>query len=235
MSVIAVCGLPGSGKSLFITNLMIKHYKSENGLFKRLFFKNKVVNNIFSNFPIKLYRKVYSNSISLNDLNLYRKYPMNSDLVFDEFQLYFDSLDFKNFPKVVRANFQLHRHFGINNIYILSQHPSRIVKQARVLVCEFYEIVRFVKIPLIGIGFFRYNVFYNYEDFGKPVNVKKADVTYKFKKKCMFFNYRRAFKAYNTKFMRSLVDYEPLISKIPYQDSSMTKKEIYDVYGLGGI
>ena len=116
MSVIAVCGLPGSGKSLFITNMMLKHYKSENGLIKKIFFRNKLNNNIFSNFPIRLSKKVYSNSISLNDLDYYRKYPMDSDLVFDEFQLYFDSLDFKNFPKVVRANFQLHRHFGINNI-----------------------------------------------------------------------------------------------------------------------
>ena len=127
MSVIAVCGLPGSGKSLFITNLMLKHYRSENGILKRLFFKKKLNNNIYSNFPIKLAKNTFSNAISLNDLDKYMRYPMDSDLVFDEFQLYFDSLDFKNFPKVVRANFQLHRHFGINNIYILSQHPSRIV------------------------------------------------------------------------------------------------------------
>ena len=218
MSVIAVCGLPGSGKSLFITNLMLKHYRSENGILKRLFFKKKLNNNIYSNFPIKLAKNTFSNAISLNDLDKYMRYPMDSDLVFDEFQLYFDSLDFKNFPKVVRANFQLHRHFGINNIYILSQHPSRIVKQARVLVCEFYEIVRFIKIPIIGIGIFRYNIFYNYEDFGKPVNVKHADVTYKFKKRCMFFRYKKAFKSYNTKFMRSLVDNEPLLSKVPYKN-----------------
>lgn len=233
MSVIAVCGLPGTGKSLFITNLMIKHYRSENGLLKRNIFKDKLNNNIFSNFPIKLYKKKYSNSISLNDLNYFRKYPMDSDLVFDEFQLYFDSLDFKNFPKNVRTNFQLHRHFGINNIYILSQHPSRIVKQARVLICEFYEITKFIKIPLIGIGLFKYNIFYNYEDFGKPTNVKKNEVSYKFKKRCMFFKYRRAFKGYNTKFMRSLVDNESFISKIPYIDKDMSKEEIYDVYGIG--
>lgn len=233
MSVIAVCGLPGTGKSLFITNLMIKHYRSENGLLKRNIFKDKLNNNIFSNFPIKLYKKKYSNSISLNDLNYFRKYPMDSDLVFDEFQLYFDSLDFKNFPKNVRTNFQLHRHFGINNIYILSQHPSRIVKQARVLICEFYEITKFIKIPLIGIGLFKYNIFYNYEDFGKPTNVKKNEVSYKFKKRCMFFKYRRAFKGYNTKFMRSLVDNEPFISKTPYIDKDMSKEEIYDVYGIG--
>lgn len=233
MSVIAVCGLPGSGKSLFITNLMIKHYKNENGFIKRLFFSNKLNNNIFSNFPIKLYKKKYSNSIALKDFEYFKKYPMDSDIVFDEFQLYFDSLDFKNFPKNVRTNFQLHRHFGINNIYILSQHPSRIVKQARVLICEFYEIVKFVKIPLIGIGFFKYNIFYNYEDFGKPTNVKKSEVNYKFKKSFMFFKYRRAFKGYDTKFMRSLVDNEPLIEKVPFIDKEMTKEEIFDVYGIG--
>ena len=232
MSVIAVCGLPGSGKSLFITNMMLKHFRCENGILRRNVLKDKINNNIFSNFPIKLYKKIYSNSVSLYDLNKYRKYPMDSDLVFDEFQLYVDSLEYKNFPKVVRANFQLHRHFGINNIYILSQHPSRIVKQARVLICEFYEIVKFVKIPIVGIGFFRYNIFYNYEDFGKPTNVKKTDVNYKFKKRVMFFRYRKTFKAYNTKFMRSLVDNELLIDKIPFIDKDMSKEEIANIYDL---
>ena len=49
----------------------------------------------------------------------------------------------------------------------------------------------------------------------------------------MFFRYKKAFKSYNTKFMRSLVDNEPLLSKVPYKNSNMTKEEIYKVYGLG--
>ena len=46
MSVIAVCGLPGSGKTLFSTYLMKKSYRKENNIFKRLFFKKKINNNI---------------------------------------------------------------------------------------------------------------------------------------------------------------------------------------------
>lgn len=194
MSVIAVCGLPGSGKTLFTTYLSLKHYKKDNNIFKRLFLKNKLTNNIFSNYPIKLGKNKFSNIISLFDMDKFIKYPNNCDIVFDEFQLYFDSLDFKNFPKTLRNTFQLHRHFGINNIYLISQHPSRIVKQARILCCEFYEIRKHIKIPLLGISLFRYNIYYNYEDYGKPTNVKKSDVTYRFKKELFFSDIKKFIK-----------------------------------------
>lgn len=230
MSVIFIGGLPGTGKTLLATYIGCKHYKKENSLLRRTIRRIKKeesrINGVFSNYPIKLKKNVYSNEISLFDMNRWQKYFMDSDILLDEFQLYFDSLDFKNFPKTVRNTFQLHRHFGINNIYILSQHPSRIVKQARVLVTEFYEIMRFTKIPFIGIAFFRYNIYYNFEDYGKPVNVKKSEVTYRFKKKIKFFRYKKVFKAYDTKYFKKLVEEEDYISKVPYLALSMEKLDI---------
>lgn len=233
MSVIAVCGLPGSGKTLFVTYLMRKHFKEENSLFKRIFKRKDLKVNVYSNFPIKFNKRYYSNRVSLDDFNRYQKWYMDSDVVLDEFQLYFDSLDFKNFPKNVTRNFQLHRHYGINNIYILSQHPSRIVKQARVLVCEFYEIVKMVKIPFTGLGFFRYNVYYNNEDFGKPTNVKKKDVNYRFKKRITFpFRYKKVFKSYDTKYMRCLVSDKNYINNIAFKDKYMDLKEVSYSFGI---
>ncbi len=233
MSVIAVCGLPGSGKTLFCTYLAKKHYKQDNGI-KNLFRKkeNRNVNNIFSNYPIRLKKGVYSNQVSLFDLARYNKYYMDSDFIFDEFQMYFDSLDFKNFPKILRTTFQAHRHFGINNIFIISQHPSRIVKQARVLVSEFYEIVRFFKIPFIGVAMYRYNIYYNDEDYGKPVNVKKNEVTYRFKKKIKFFRYKRIFKSYDTKYMKKLVEDEDYLSKVRFSSLDMDRTDIVDNFRI---
>lgn len=234
MSVIAVCGLPGTGKTLFCTHIGCRHYKKDNKLLKRFIRKIKreetKVNGIFSNYPIRLKKKVYSNMCSLFDMAQWNQYYMNSDFIFDEFQLYFDSLDFKNFPKVIRNTFQLHRHFGINNIFIISQHPSRIVKQARVLVTEFYEITRFIKIPFLGIGLFRYNIYYNFEDYGKPVNVKKSEVPYRFKKKIKFFRYKKVFKSYDTKYFKRLVEDEDHIVKVPYACLSMEKLDILNNY-----
>lgn len=226
MSVIAICGLPGTGKTLFSTYLMKKKFKRENWLIKRLFRHGLYNNNVFSNYPIKLNKKHYSNQVSLYDLKKYHKWYMDSDIVLDEFQLYCDSIDFKDFPSKVRNFFQLHRHFGVNDIYVLSQDPSRIVKQVRVLICEFYEIVKFYKIPFLGIGFFRYNIFYKDEDYGRSVKVKKQDVQYKFKKRISLpFRYKKIYKSYNTKYMRCLVDNEPYFERNEFKDKYMSLEE----------
>ncbi len=233
MSVIGIHGLPGTGKTLFCTYLMKKKAKKENRIFKRLFHKFQYVNNVYSNYPIMLSKKHYSNQTSLYDLCEYHKWKMDSDIVLDEFQLYCDSVDFKEFPSRARTTFQLHRHFGINNIYVLSQDPSRIVKQVRQLICEFYEIVRFIKIPILGIGFFRYNIFYKDEDYSKSVKVKKEDVQYKFKKRISLpFFYRRIYKSYNTKYMRCLVDNEDYIEEKEFNDKYMNLREVSRTFKL---
>lgn len=233
MSVIGVHGLPGTGKTLFTTYLMKKKYKKENILIKRIFRKMRRNNNVFSNYPIRLDKKRYSNQTSLYDLCEYHKWKMNSDIILDEFQLYCDSVDFKEFPSRARTTFQLHRHFGINNIYVLSQDPSRVVKQVRQLICEFYEIIHFYKIPFLGIGFFRYNIFYKDEDYGKSVKVKKEDVQYKFKKRISLpFRYKRIYKSYNTKYMRCLVDQENYIEEKEFKDIYMSLEEVSRTFKL---
>lgn len=237
MSVIAICGLPGSGKTLFATYLQLKYYKKQNGLISRIGRKIKkedsICNNIFTNYPILLNKrkKYFSNIVGFNDLIDLDKFPINTNFVFDEIQMYFDSLDYKQFPKNIRTFMQLHRHFSINDIYILSQHPSRIVKQLRILVCEFYEVTKSIRLPF-GFMFLRYNIYYNYEDFGKPVNVKKNEVVYRFKKRFKIFRYKKVYKAYDTCYMRRLQD-----DKMPYNirqfiDKSMSLQEINDTFGL---
>lgn len=237
MSVIAICGLPGSGKTLFCTYLQIKHFKSQNTLLMRLKRKlkrdNVYIRNIYSNYPICLDLKkgLFSYQVSLDDFSNIKQFPVNSNVCFDEFQLYFDSLDFKNFPKNTRNIFQLHRHLGFNNIYILSQHPSRIVKQARVLVSEFYEIVKSVRMPF-GFMFFRYNIYYNFEDFGKPVNVKRSEVNYRFKKRFKFIRYKKVYKSYDTIYMRHLLDDSDDFDNVSFNNVSMNLDEINYTFKL---
>ncbi len=231
MSVIYIGGVPGTGKTLFATYLMMKKFRKENIFFKRWFSK-KLYLNVFSNYPINLYRDYYSYNISLDDFNVFNKHVPDCDIVLDEFQSYYDSLDYKNFPRKISKNFQFHRHFGIHDIYVISQHPSRIVKQARILINEFYQITRFVKLPF-GIGFLRYNIYYNFEDYGKSVNVKKEDVAYDFKKKFKFFRYRKVFKAYNTKYMRALVDDKPFIRTEQYDSKDLSLALIKKNFNIG--
>lgn len=188
------------------------------------------INDLLINFRLK--NNTYSNKFNLMDMNIYQKYVPDCDIVLDEFQSYFDSLDYKNFPKKIQKTFQFHRHFGIKDIYLLSQHPSRIVKQARILVNEFYNIKRFIKIPLIGIGIFRINIYYNYEDFGKSVNVKKEDVIYDFRKKLVFCRYKKVFKSYDTKYMKALVKDKPLTPLNTYSDLNLTEEDILNNFNM---
>lgn len=227
MSVIAVCGLPGTGKSLFTTYLARKHYKRLN----RFNFKAKK-NYVYSNYPIKLDKKHYSKSISLDDLGLKTSWNPGSVIILDEVQLYFDSLDFKDFPKSVRNTFQLHRHFGISNIYINSQHPSRIVKQLRVLCCEFYDVTGFIKIPFTPFAIFWYNIYYNADDFGKSVKVNKGDVSYKFAKRFKIINYKKIYKSYDTCYMSELVADKPTYDSPEFDKEVMSLGEIQDTFNI---
>lgn len=225
MSVIYIGGVPGSGKTLFATYLAKKKFKKENNIFVRLFKKKRFL-NIFSNYPILLDKNHYSFSISLNDFLNYNKHVPNCDIFFDEFQAYYDSLDFKHFPRTITKNFQFHRHFDINNIYVISQHPSRIVKQARILINEFYHITRFIRIPLINIGFLRYNIYYNFEDYGKSVKVDKSEVSYEFKKKFLIFRCRPVFKSYDTKYLKVLVKDKEYIQTKSFRSKTLPLEEI---------
>lgn len=228
MSVTAVCGLPGSGKSLFTTYLMVKHYKKIN----RFKSKKKKVNCIYSNFPVKLDKNHYSKPIGLFDINLQHSWEPGSVIGIDEVQLYFDSLEFKEFPKSIRNAFQLHRHFGIKDIYVNSQHPSRIVKQLRVLISQFYDVVGFIKIPFTPFAIFRYNIYYNADDFGKSVNVKKSDVSYKFTKKILIINYKKVYKAYDTIYMNNLVSDKPKFDSSEFISKLMSKDDIDNTFGI---
>lgn len=225
MSVIFIGGTPGKGKTLFATYLSRKKYFYENPFVKRIFSKDRYV-NIFSNYPIMFEKGVYSYKVGLDDLNKYSKHVPDSDFIFDEFSNYIDSLDFKNFPDDLRIVLKTHRHAGIQHIYLIDQHPSRIPKQARILINEFYQIRKFIKIPIIGIAFLSYAVYYNLEDYGKSINVDKKQCSYDFDKKLVIFKYKPVFKSYDTKYLKVLFEDEPYIRTESYNSLVMSRNDI---------
>lgn len=231
MSVTAVCGLPGSGKTLLTTYFMLKHYKKMN----RFKSKKKKVNSIYTNFPVKLDKGHFSKPIGLFDINLEHSWNPNAVIAIDEVQLYVDSLEFKDFPKTIRNTFQLHRHFGISDIYLDTQHPSRMVKPLRILCSKFIDVVGFVKIPFTPFALFYYNVYYNYEDFGKSVKVNKSDVSYKFSKRFLIMNYKKVFKAYDTIYMNNLVSDKPLYDSKEFDSKLMSKADINATFDVSDL
>lgn len=254
MSVISISGVPGSGKTLFATYLVKNKFKKEN---RFRHFRPKI-NNVFSNYPVKLTNKkikrikvkilkdgkkvkhyiygedknIYSRKTSLLDFKTWHNYLPDSIYILDEFHTLFDSLDYKNFPKEISKTFQFHRHFGVKDIYVIAQHPSRLVKPVRILIDEFYHIRKFIKIPFLGIGIFSYVIYYNFDDYNKSVNVDPKEVNYDFKKKIKFVRYKRLFNSYDTKYMKVLVQDKPYYETDTYNSKTLTKSDIKDNFGI---
>lgn len=234
MSVISINGVPGCGKTLLGANIGISHYKKENSLISSLIrkyiFKGPCrINNVYSNFPILLdkKRKIYSNVCSIYDLQNDFKFLPNSVILIDEVQIFYDSDEYKIFPKKI-ANFnQAHRHFGIKDIYYISQHPSRVVKKLRNVVCEFYRIkTRFV-IPFLKLGFISYRLSYEFEDyedsFTKDRELKKLK---EIKSKVKFMNFRKIYKSYDTVYLKPLNSCKPLLNNGTYNSVDLTDDQL---------
>lgn len=236
MSVISINGLPGKGKNLTAVSLALKHYKTENSLLNCLIRKYKFkgpyhINNVYSNFPILLAKKgkkkIYSRVVSIYDLmNQYRFLP-NALIIIDEIQLYYDSDEYKDFPKVI-ANFnQAHRHFGIKDIIYISQHPSRVVKKLRNVVSEYYRIKTKFCIPILKIGFISCRLSYEFEDYEQSFTRDKELKKLKdIRTKVIFCNFRKIYKSYDTVYLKPLNSDKPFIDQGMYNDINLKDDQL---------
>ncbi len=233
MSVISINGLPGKGKTLTSVHLAIKHFKNQNKFFPKLIRKlqrKKVIyNSVYSNFPICLdkRKKIYSNRVSVYDLMNQNSFLPDSLIIIDEIQLFYDSDEYKTFPRII-ANFnQAHRHFGIKDIIYISQHPSRVVKKLRNVVSEYYRIKTVFRIPIINLGFISARVTYEFEDyelsFTKDIELRKMkDI----KSKIFFVNFRKVFKSYDTCYLYPLNANKPLLDHGNYKSIDLEDNDI---------
>lgn len=240
--VVAIDGLPGSGKNVRATYLAKKHFKKQNNLIRKIIRKinheETLVNNVYSTYPIllKKYRKkskkedIYSNVVTLYDLVPDNRFKKHACIIIDEAQAFYDSEEHKQFPKEIAVFNQFHRHFDIDNIYYVSQHPSRILKKLCVLMSEFDKVKTFVRIPFIGIGFMHIVVYYERDDYGKYNHPKKEAKTYDVKNKFCIFMTRKVFKSYDSKYLKALNEDKPLYDRGEFDNLELTEEQIKYIY-----
>ena len=233
-----ISGIPGSGKNVLATFLGKVHYKHQNNIIRKLIRKVKheplFVNNVYSTYPILLKKtkkeKVYSNIVTIYDLVPSNRFLNHAVIVIDETQAFYDSEDHKEFPKEIAIFNQFHRHFGIDDIYYVSQHPSRIMKKLRILACEFDKIKRFICIPFIHLAFMHIVRYFEFDDYGKYNHPKKEAKTYDVKNKYMLFFAGKVFKAYDSKYLKVLNIDKPLYNRGMFRKLDLSEKEIKYIY-----
>lgn len=236
--ITCVNGIPGSGKNVLVTKICLHHYKKTNNSIRRLIRKIKKepiwINNVYSTYPILLKKtkkeKVYSNIVTIYDLVPSNRFLNHAVIVIDETQAFYDSEDHKEFPKEIAIFNQFHRHFDIDDIYYVSQHPSRIMKKLRILACEFDKIKRFICIPFIHLAFMHIVRYFEFDDYGKYNHPKKEAKTYDVKNKYMLFFAGKVFKAYDSKYLKVLNIDKPLYNRGMFRKIDLSEKEIKYIY-----
>lgn len=236
-----ISGLPGVGKNVLATYLAKKHFKRENTSLKRFirYLKHEpiYINNVYTSYPIILSKrkKIYSNLVTLNDLNNKYRFQYNAVIIMDEVQSFYDSDEYKKFPKEIAVFNQFHRHFGIKDIYYISQHPSRIVKKLRNVACKFTKIRKFYIIPIINLGIMYITNYYEFDDYGKWHHPPKETKTYDVDNQLKFFFIKPTFRSYNSKYLSVLNEDKPLYNKGTFKSTKLSKEEIYTIFNDIGI
>ncbi len=240
--VITINGIPGSGKNVLATKLAIKHYKRENNIIRKIIRKilhqEIIVNNVYSTYPIllKKYSKrskkqdIYTNRTTLYDLVPYNRFRKGALIIVDETQAFYDSEDHKEFPKEISVFNQFHRHFDVDDIIYITQHPSRLMKKLRILCCEYDKVKTFVIIPIIGLAFMHIVKYFEFEDYGKYNHPKKEAKTYDVKNQYMLFFTKRIFKSYNSKYLNVLNKDQPLYDRGTFNSKDLSIEEIKYIY-----
>jgi hypothetical protein len=232
MALISLGGIPGAGKNLTGVYLAKRHYKSENNFIKRIIRKRKglekIYNNVYSNFPILLDKKnnVWSNEVSIHQLNGEYRFRENAFIEIDEMQISFDSMEYKDFPKTIATFLQTNRHYHINTIVLISQHPKRIPNRPRDISEIFWRIKSFKKLPLLPIGHLKATQYYQFEDYGKSDKLPKDVATYDFNIVSKWCFIKDLYNRYRSDYFYPMIEDKPLISHREYNDFKLSKKQI---------
>lgn len=248
MALVSYTGVPGSGKTLTCTIDILSHFKRENSKIKYFIsfilskfhiktkkidydyyfnFPHKKINNVYSNFPVLIDKKnkIYSNRVSLWDLNNEYSYLPNALIVIDEVQLYADSDEYKDkdinerLAEVARF-MQAHRHYGIKKIIIVSQNPSRIFKKAR-NVCESYlKLSKVINLPF-NISIVRGRGYYDLDYYGKYVpkdREERKKLPFEYYRFFKFFNRKKVYSSYDSRYLSNYNYNKPLFEEGTYND-----------------
>lgn len=243
--VITINGIPGSGKNVLATYLAKVHFKKYNTIIRKIIRKilheELILNNVYTTYPIllKKYSKrakkkgkqdIYSNRTTLYDLVPYNRFKEGALIIIDETQAFYDSEDHKEFPKEISIFNQFHRHFDIDNIIYITQHPSRLMKKLRILCCEYDKIKKFIVIPFINLAFLHIVKYFEYEDYGKYNHPKKEAKTYDVKNQYKVFFVKKIFKSYNSKYLNVLNKDQLLYDRGTFSSKDLSVEEIKYIY-----
>lgn len=233
-------GIPGSGKNVIVTYEAKKHYKKQNTLLRRVIrritHRSSWINNVYTTYPILLKKgsrkkpPIYSMRVSLFDLVPQNKFLPHAKIIIDETQVIFDSEEFKEFPRDIATFNQFHRHFGIDDIIYITQHPSRLMKKLRVLCSEYDRVKTFILIPLIKLAIINVVQYFEFEDYGKYNHPKKEAKTYDVRNKLYIFFARKVFNSYDSTYMRVLNINSPLFDRGTFEDLQLTDNEIKYIF-----
>lgn len=233
-------GIPGSGKNVIATHIAKKHFKKMNSplrrAIRRIAHRPVWINNVYTTYPVLLRRgtkkrkATYSMRVSLFDLVPQNKFLPHAKIIIDETQVVFDSEEFKEFPKDIATFNQFHRHFGIDDIIYITQHPSRLLKKLRVLCSEYDRVKTFILIPIIKLAIINVVQYYEFEDYGKYNHPKKEAKTYDVANKLYIFFARKVFNSYDSTYMRVLNENSPLFDRGEFDDMVLSSAEISYVF-----
>lgn len=236
--ITSIHGLPGVGKNILATHIAIKAYKKNNTLLHRIIRRinhdSEIwVNNVYTSYPILLDRRknVFSRKVSPDDLKNQYSFIPNATIIIDEIQSFYDSDEYKKFPKEIAVFNQFHRHFGIQDIYYISQHPSRVVKKLRNVTSQFRKVRFFIKFPFLPFGLMYYTNYYEFDDYGKWHHPSREMKTYDCDNHFLFFNVSRVFKSYNSVYLHSLNDNKPLLDSGTFTSTNLSELEIESIFG----
>ena len=137
MAIYGVFGLPGAGKTTFLTWVAIQALKGKQPVLGRLAWKVPICEctpyeRVYTNFDVEGCYKLDFDALGIQDFH-------DCLILIDEIMLLCDSRDYKNFPVRLRNFLALHRHSNVDIVYC-SQGYADTDKRFRNLTDKIFYI-----------------------------------------------------------------------------------------------
>lgn len=130
-----IFGLPGSGKTLYLSYLADRAVKGKNLNFANQFYSMfQHYETVYTTFP-------FCGACKLDFEMLGKAKFENCLILIDEIMMFCDSRNFKSFGENLKFFFSQHRHFGIDVVYA-SQAYDDVDKKIRNVTDSYYYISR---------------------------------------------------------------------------------------------
>jgi len=136
--IICDTGLPGSGKTTKLAEMMLYRLKDAKKIEKRTGFIRQVRTNIRLS---PLIEKEYGRYIAYFDDIYTMPQWKDCDIFIDELSTYFDSQEWEKLPRGIKKYLRLHRHYNVN-IYGIAQDFKTIDNSFRRLTSNLYFMLR---------------------------------------------------------------------------------------------